>query len=93
MPFTKKGKVAIIAFDKTSYASVVQWIERQIPVLNVGGSSPFGRAKIPVTLLGGGYFVAFGVRYVSLQEPERSERRLAKANYAGGACGPVARTK
>ena len=27
------------------YASVVQWIERQIPVLNVGGSSPFGRAK------------------------------------------------
>lgn len=26
-------------------ASVVQWIERQIPVLKVGGSSPFGRAK------------------------------------------------
>ncbi len=26
-------------------APVVQWIERQIPVLNVGGSSPFGRAK------------------------------------------------
>ena len=25
------------------YAAVVQWIERQIPVLNVGGSSPFGR--------------------------------------------------
>lgn len=24
-------------------APVVQWIERQIPVLNVGGSSPFGR--------------------------------------------------
>ena len=26
-------------------APVVQWIERQIPVLNVGGSSPFGRTK------------------------------------------------
>ena len=29
----------------SEYASVVQWIERQIPVLNVGGSSPFGRAR------------------------------------------------
>lgn len=27
------------------YASVAQWIEHQIPVLGVGGSSPFGRAK------------------------------------------------
>ena len=26
-------------------APVVQWIERQIPVLNVGGSSPFGRTN------------------------------------------------
>ena len=74
MPFTKKGKVAIIAFDKTSYASVVQWIERQIPVLNVGGSSPFGRAKIPVTHLGGGYFVALGARtpWGEIREPPRA---------------------
>lgn len=27
------------------YASVAQWIEHQIPVLGVGGSSPFGRAR------------------------------------------------
>lgn len=26
-------------------ASVAQWIEHQIPVLRVGGSSPSGRAK------------------------------------------------
>ena len=26
------------------YASVAQWIEHQIPVLRVGGSSPFRRA-------------------------------------------------
>ena len=32
-------------WSKSEYASVVQWIERQIPVLNVGGSSPFGRAR------------------------------------------------
>ena len=44
-PFTTGGKVAIIIRAENEYASVVQWIERQIPVLNVGGSSPFGRAK------------------------------------------------
>ena len=35
------------------YASVVQWIERQIPVLKVGGSSPFGRAREVLQILYG----------------------------------------
>ena len=37
---------------KTKYASVAQWIGHQIPVLGVGGSSPFGRAKKKKNSLG-----------------------------------------
>ena len=51
-------------------APVVQWIERQIPVLNVGGSSPFGRTKKkPWKVLsfnnfpGFFYFLKLGVKY------------------------------
>ena len=42
--FTRGWNPAII-IERYKNASVVQWIERQIPVLKVGGSSPFGRAK------------------------------------------------
>ena len=55
-PFTKKGKVAIITPVEYQYAPVVQWIERQIPVLNVGGSSPFGRAKVNETRFSNNFF-------------------------------------
>ena len=48
-PFTT-GKNPAILYERQENAPVVQWIERQIPVLNVGGSSPSGRAKKKDTL-------------------------------------------
>ena len=51
------------------FASVVQWIERQIPVLKVGGSSPFGRAR--KTLKRFVFTNFFGVfRFMSRKCPE-----------------------
>ena len=41
-PFTT-GEDSVILYEHSKNAPVVQWIERQIPVLNVGGSSPSGR--------------------------------------------------
>lgn len=45
----QSGRFSIFA---VRYGSVVQWIEYQIPVLRVGGSSPFGvtqnRVFLPV---------------------------------------------
>ena len=45
-PFTT-GENPAILYERQRNAPVVQWIERQIPVLNVGGSSPSGRTKKP----------------------------------------------
>ena len=49
-PFTT-GKNPAILYEHQENAPVVQWIERQIPVLNVGGSSPFGRTTFPLKKL------------------------------------------
>ena len=54
------GVFSATIFEVNWHASVVQWIERQIPVLKVGGSSPFGRAKTAVTYTGSGCFVFMG---------------------------------
>ena len=43
-PFTT-GEDSVILYEHSKNAPVVQWIERQIPVLNVGGSSPSGRTR------------------------------------------------
>ena len=43
-PFTT-GEDSVILYEHSKNAPVVQWIERQIPVLNVGGSSPSGRTS------------------------------------------------
>ena len=39
-------------YNSLADAPVAQWIEHQIPVLRVGGSSPFRRAKNRVTPTG-----------------------------------------
>ena len=49
-PFTT-GENPAILYERQRNAPVVQWIERQIPVLNVGGSSPSGRTMFSLKKL------------------------------------------
>ena len=55
-PFTT-GEDSVILYEHSKNAPVVQWIERQIPVLNVGGSSPSGRTTNRLSALAESLFV------------------------------------
>ena len=64
-------------------APVVQWIERQIPVLNVGGSSPFGcMRKTASKLLKSDYEAVFCYLFSVFSECE-SLSSTHKLEFAG----------
>lgn len=73
--FTFRAESAII---RSEQAPVAQWIEHQIPVLRVGGSSPFWRTKKEVILSGWPLFW-----YISWDSKGRRQRSCRKKESGG----------